>query len=362
MDLFAPFRGRRAHVAVLALLLGAGTPAIALAQQAPPSPPPPKVVAAEAQERVMAPRVVVPGTVRSRQDAVIAAEVAGRVTWIAEAGTRLRAGDPIARLDDRELSLRAEELDAQIRSLQAQLGFQSREAQRLEKLAAGNNATISRLEESQTRRDTLTQDLARMKVQRERVALDLQRTVVRAPFDGQIAARSIEVGEFSSPGARIARLVAVDDVEIRAQAPVALAPLLREGMEVELGEGEARRTARISRIIPIGESQSRTFEVRIAVPDGRWIVGGAVRIALPSGEPQTVVAVHRDALVLRSGGTFLFRVNAENKAERLTIRTGTENGEWVEVLGGVAIGDRVVIRGAERLRDGQAVDTAPRLS
>ncbi len=358
-----PASSRRVVAAAL-LVSSAVLAAPAFAQQpgGPPAPPPPKVVAGKAEQRLMAPHISVPGTVRSRQDAEVAAEVAGRVTWVAEAGTRLNEGDPIARLDTRELALRAEELDAQIRSLQSQLAFQTREAQRLEKLAAGNNTTLSRLEEAQSRRDVLAQDLSRVRTQRERVAFDMERAVVRAPFAGQIARRMVEVGEESSPGAKVARLVAVDDVEVRVQAPVALAPTLREGMEVALGEGADQRMGRISRIIPIGEAQSRTFEVRVAVPEGAWVVGGAVRVALPSGQAQQVVAVHRDALVLRAGGTYLFRVNAENKAERLTVRTGTELGEWVEIVGEVGAGDRVVVRGAERLRDGQAVDLDPRVS
>lgn len=357
-----PAPSRRAFAAVILAATALSAAPVSAQQGGPPAQPPAKVVAGSAEQRLMAPHIAVPGTVRSRQDAEVAAEIAGRVTWVAEAGGKVKEGDPIARLDTRELALRADELDAQIRSLQSQLAFQTRETGRLEKLAAGNNTTLSRLEEAQSRRDMLAQDLSRVRTQRERVALDMERAVVRAPFAGQIASRMLEVGEYSSPGAKVARLVAVDDVEVRVQAPVALAPQLREGMEVALGEGGATGFGRISRIIPIGEAQSRTFEVRVAVPEGSWVVGGAVRVSLPSAEPQRVVAVHRDALVLRGGGTYLFRVNAENKAERVTVRTGTELGEWVEVLGEVGAGDRIVLRGAERLRDGQAVDLDPRVS
>lgn len=363
-----PFMRRRnarlanARMAAAAALFAASLlPTTAAAQQpgSPPAQPPAKVVAGLAEQRTMAPHIAVPGTVHSRQDAEVAAEIAGRVTWVAEAGARVEAGDPIARLDTRELALRGEELEAQIRSLQSQLTFQTREAQRLEKLAAGNNTTVSRLEEAQSRRDTLAQDLARVRTQRERVALDMERAVVRAPFAGQIATRMLEVGEYSSPGAKVARLVAVDDVEVRVQVPVALAPQLREGMEVGLGDGGAAGQGRISRIIPVGEAQSRTFEVRVALPDGHWVVGGAVTVSLPSSAAQQVVAVHRDALVMRAGGTYVFRLNAENKAERLTVSTGTELDGWVEIQGGVDAGDRIIVRGAERLRDGQTVDPEP---
>lgn len=357
-----------APLLAVALLLPA---APALAQQGgPPQQPPPKVVVSAAETRMMAPQLQVPGTVHSRQDAAVAAEVAGRVTWVAEAGTRLAEGEPIARLDDRALLLEVQQLDAQIKSLLSQAEFQTRELNRLQQLAEKGSAPLSRLEEAASRREVLAQDLVSARARRDRVALDIERAVVRAPFAGQIASRMLEVGEYSSPGAKVARLVAVDQVEVRAQAPVGLAGNLREGMAVAL-EGEMFGPSQaaegtISRIIPVGEGQSRTFEVRVALPrptaDRPWIVGSAVRVALPSAAPEQVVAVHRDALVLRGSGTFLFRVNAENKAERLAIRTGTGSGEWVEVDGGLAPGDRVVTRGAERLRDGQQVDLDPKVS
>jgi RND family efflux transporter MFP subunit len=340
---------------------GATVPARAQ-QAAPPAPPPAKIRAMVAEERLMAPHLDVPGTVRSRQDAKIAAEVSGRIVWIAEAGTRLKSGDPVARIDNHELRLRAQELDAQITSLKSQLDYQSREAARQEKLAASASATLSRLEESQSRRDVLAQDLSRTRIQRERVGLDLERTTVRAPFDGQIASRMIETGEYSAPGADIVRLVAVDDVEVRAQVPVSLASRLAEGMEVQLNGDGGTAVGRITRLIAIGEAQSRTFEVRVSLPVGTWVVGQAMRVAVPSGDSHPAVAVHRDALVLRGNGVFLFRVTAENKVERLNVTTGAAAGTWIEVLGDLKPGDAVVVRGAERLREGQAVDRDPKIS
>ncbi|MFM2044119.1 MAG: hypothetical protein RLY86_2695 [Pseudomonadota bacterium] len=357
------------HLRAVLLALPVGVslavlPFTASAQGAPGgAPPPAKVVVQPAEIRTIALRIEVPGTVHSRQDAEIAAEVAGRVTWVAEAGTRVAAGEPVARLDDRVLVLEQQGLAAQIESLKSQLEFQTREVARLTELAARGSAPQSRLEEGTSRRDVLAHDLVQARVRHDRIALDLERTVVRAPFAGQIAARMIEVGEFSNPGADVVRLVAVDDVEVRVQAPVAIAPHLREGMAVALGDGSM---GHISRLIPVGEERSRTFEVRVALPaaqgDAPWIVGGAVTVALPAAAAQQVTAVPRDALVLRGNGTFVFRVKPDGTAERLAVQVGTSDGPWVQVTGGISAGDSLVIRGAERLREGQAVETGPRVS
>ena len=70
---------------------------------------------------------------------------------------------------------------------------------------------------------------------------------------------------------------------------------------------------------------------------------------------RSVVAVPRDAVVLRPEGDFVLRVTAEGKAERLAVATGPEVGELVEVTGGVKPGDRLIVRGGERVEAGQAV-------
>jgi len=308
--------------------------------------------------RAMAPLIQVPGTVHSRQDAKVASEVSGRVVWVAEPGTRVVAGDPIARIDDQVVRLQLDELEAQIRSLQAQFDFQAREVARLEKLAATKSTPLSRLEEAVSRRDMLAQDLVRGRVQQQKLTIDRDRAEVRAPFAGQVAARMIEVGEYSVPGREVARLVAVDDIEVRAQVPVALANFLREGQEVDIAGDGGKASAAVTRLILVGEAQSRTFEIRLTPTSGRWIVGGAVRVSLPTAVETSVLAVHRDALVLRADGTSIFKVS-DGKARHVPVHIGMEMGEWVEIRGELTPGDAVVVRGAETLRDGQAVEMEP---
>ena len=114
--------------------------------------------------------------------------------------------------------------------------------------------------------------------------------------------------------------------------------------------------ASIRALVPVGDTISRTMEIRVTVPKGkRFVVGTAVQIGVPSSEPEQVVAVPRDALILRREGAYVFRIKEDNTAERLLVRTGAATGNVVAVSGGIENGDRVVVRGGERLRPGQAV-------
>lgn len=110
---------------------------------------------------------------------------------------------------------------------------------------------------------------------------------------------------------------------------------------------------------PAGEDASRQLEVRVALDDTALPVGTPVTVGLPSAVPRTVVAVPRDALVLRSEGDYVVRIDAGERATRLPVRAGAELDDLVEVEGNVRPGDRLVVRGGERVEPGQSVRIEP---
>jgi hypothetical protein len=111
--------------------------------------------------------------------------------------------------------------------------------------------------------------------------------------------------------------------------------------------------------VPVGDESSRQSELRIALDSSRWPIGAALQVGLPSAAPRDVVAVPRDALVLRPNETFVVRIGADDTAQRVPVRTGTAQGELIEVIGAVSAGDRLVVRGGERLAPGQRVRIEP---
>ena len=170
--------------------------------------------------------------------------------------------------------------------------------------------------------------------------------------------RLAQVGEFVNRGIPVARLVDIESREIRAQAPLNVSPFLREGLEVTVQHQGRQSLSPVTRVIPVGDDRSRMFEVRIASDDPAWVIGSPVRIALPNSDPRELVAIPRDALVLRGSEMFVLRVLDDNTVEKISVDTGIGLGDMVEVIGNVAGGDRVVTRGAERLQPGQAVVVA----
>ncbi len=318
-------------------------------------PPPAPVRVSLAEVRSMASTVLAPGTVVSRQDAAVAAEVPGRLTWVADVGVEVEAGDVIARIDDHRLQLQLQDNEATIRRLEASLAYSDKQLTRQRQLASQNIAAKNALDEIEAQRDMTAQDLVQARVARDQTLYQIDNSSIRAPFGGRIVERYRDAGEYIQVGGEAARLVDTRNVEVRAQAPLSAAAHISEGMEVSVREGQHERRSPIRAVIPVGDERSRMIEVRIALDGADWVIGSAVRVALPVEEPVEVVAVPRDALVLRQNAIFVFRLNDDDTVDQVAVTTGVGSGSFIEVRGEIRGGDPVVIRGAERLRPGQRV-------
>jgi RND family efflux transporter MFP subunit len=298
----------------------------------------------------------VPGTIISRNDASLAAEVAGKINWIAEVGSTVRKGEPVATVEDAIYRLQEVEYRGVLEREQSRVAFLSREVQRLTTLAAENIAAENLLDQTQTDLAEARNNVAVAESRLRQVQIQLSRAKIEAPFNGIVTERIVSLGEHIQVGEDVVRLVEPDNLEVVARAPLSSIRYIEVGSELPV-VGELHSGAGAVRtIVPFRDGRSHLFELRLTVPaeDG-WRVGESVRLDVPSAEPIEVLAVPRDALVLRREGTSVFRLDDENTAERLTVTTGVGAGGMIQITSGLKAGDRVVIRGAERLRSGQKV-------
>ena len=296
------------------------------------------------------------GTVVSRNDARIAAETPGRLTWVAEPGTEIERGGVIARIDDATLRLRLRENDATIARLEANRKYQDSQVARFQRLLEQKIASQAQLDEAVAQRDMTAEEINLARVTRAQTVHDIERARVTAPFAGQIVERLHQPGEFVAAGGEVARLVDITHVEVRAQAPMQVAGFARSGREVRvIDHGNREVRSPIRAVIPVGDERSRQMEVRVALPDGIWPIGSPVSVELPTSAPLSVVAVPRDAVILRNDDAYVLRVTPGGKVERVPVSTGIGSGGLIEIRGKVSAGDRVVVRGGERLQPGQNV-------
>lgn len=317
--------------------------------------PPARVEVTLAEERLMAPTITVAGTVISLNNSEIATEVEGVITSIGQVGTVVSKGDVIATLDSRLLDIAVTRATAAVKRLEADMVFREQDVERFQNLAARDNASKARLQEVIARKNMLEQDILDARAQLKRATDDKARAQIRAPFSGTIVTRLANSGEYMNVGETIVRLVDTENIEVAMPAPIKITPYLKAGALVAAENTSDSRQLPIRTVVQVGDPVSRMVEVRLSASETDWLVSTPVAINLPSAEAVMSVAVPRDAVVLRAGTMYVYRINDDMTAEQVSVDLRQAVGLWVPVADGVEAGDRIVVRGAERLQPGQAV-------
>ncbi len=310
---------------------------------------------AQASVQSLAPVTIVPGTVVSRNDAKLAAEVSGRLITVADVGTIAAAGDVVAQIEDTALKLRQTEQQAEVEREHARLKYLESEERRFEKLAKSNLAAVTKLDETRSDRDVSRGDLRVAQSRLAQIEDQLTRTRMTAPFGGIVVERLMMPGERVNPGTNVVRMVDQQHLEVVARAPLEYFSVVRPGQQLLLKTGATSSTGEVRTVVAVGSENTHQFELRLDIESNLFPVGQTLRVSVPTADPRDALVVPRDALVLRPEGIFVFVIAADNTARQLMVTTGIGADTMIEVKGEVHTGDRVVIRGNERLRSGQTV-------
>ena len=229
--------------------------------------------------------------------------------------------------------------------------------------------------EAGPRVETIAQAQARVALQESRVDLiedRIRKFTIFAPFDGYVTAEHTEVGEWVSSADPIAEIIALERVEILSSVPAEQAVRLKRGAEIRVEFQELPGEVfmgTVERVVPIADSRTRTFPVNIRlqnrIKDQRPVLmaGMLARAVLPTGGRAIMPLVPKDALVLNGSRRYVFLVRAGSSQTGHTVRSvpvtlGVADAGLVQVDGDLNAGDLVVVRGNERLKDGQDVSIA----
>jgi len=353
-DILQMNRGKMKKLVTLlgVFAVATGIQAVAVAQH---KPPPPNVRVARASIQSLAPSTLVPGTVISRNDAKLAAEVTGQLLEVAEVGTVAARGDVVAKIEDTVIRLRKDELQAEVERAMARLKYLESEEQRYVKLAESNLAAATKLEETLSDRDVSRSDLQIAKVRLAQVEDQLARTSIKAPFGGIVVERLTMPGERVDTGRNVVRMVDQQHLEVIARAPLEYYSFVRPGQQLEVRTGTVLANGFVRTVVAVGSENTHQFELRLDIESDRFPVGQTLRVSIPTSDIRKALLVPRDALVLRPDGSSVFVVDKEGKARQVTVATGIGTGQQIEVIGDLGDGDTVIIRGNERLRPGQVV-------
>ncbi|MDR0716206.1 MAG: efflux RND transporter periplasmic adaptor subunit [Azoarcus sp.] len=290
------------------------------------------------------------GTLVSNESVVLHPEMSGRVAAIHfRDGSAVRRGAVLIELDA------AVQL-AELQQANAELALAQSNARRIEDLFARKFVSSSARDEA----------ASRLEVARASVALArarLERTRIRAPFDGIVGIRKVSVGDYVRDSDVLVNIEDIDTLKLDFRLPEIFLGRLRPGQMLEISSDVAPGETfpgRVDAIDPQVDAEGRAvlLRARLANDEGRLRPGVFARVRLIVEERDGVLMAPEAALVPAPGQTqFVYRVE-EGRARRVEVRTGMRRAAEVEIVEGLSPGDRVVVAGQLKLRDGAPVTVA----
>jgi multidrug efflux system membrane fusion protein len=303
------------------------------------------------------------GSITAVHQVTVSPEVDGAVTRILfQAGATVKKGDLLVQLNDAPEQADLNAMHAQQRLAQTALDRQRR-------LIESGFVAQAQLDQAQSQHDAAAANTARLQ------ALIAQKQI-RAPFDGVLGVREVEVGQYLKAGADVTSITQPSPLYVNFTLPEQAQPRVGIGQDVTFtvdAHGERTFTARVAVIDPQVTAETRTVKVQALAenPDGVLASGMFANVNLVMPPRTGALTVPETAIDYTVGGAFVYVIQEETnpdtkatalKVHRIAIEAGERQGNRVAVTGGLNAGDRIVSAGQIRLFEGATVvlgDHAP---
>ena len=340
------------------------------------------------------------GTLAAVDQVTISSEADGKVSRIlADLGDRVKAGQPLIQVDREKQQYNFDQQRASLEKALAQLGAPDPqhlpEAEKTPDVQKAS-ADLAQAKQAYDRASQLftrtlvprqTLDDAATAVQSKQASYDLslqnaknlrasiqaseasmkladrqlRDTEIRAPFDGIVEKRLVNLGELVKTQMPVMAVVRVDPLKVIAEIPEKMAPWIKEGQPVQLhvdAYPDRAFIGKVSRISPAVNTATRAFPFEALIPnhDATLKPGTFARVHIESGKVDSVLTLPYSAMQYRYGVNRVFLVEGDKLAVR-ELRVGDRLGDRIEILSGVKAGDRVVANDIDKLTDGMPVKT-----
>jgi membrane fusion protein (multidrug efflux system) len=341
----------------LLCLLAIVLPQLLFAADAPPAA---KVMVAESRLEQLNPTIRLTGIIDFDRISEVSGEISGLITrQNAVEGALVKQGDVLVELNTDLIQKDMDIKRAERAQVTADLDKVGRTMKRLESLLKKNSASRQAYDDArfdhralQKKRETLDGEL-------ERLSLQLDKSVVRAPFDGMVLEKLKEQGEWLAPGTPVCRLAASSNLVAKVSLPENLFSFQQQGTEVPVSliASGLELKGQVDSISPVVDLRSKSSLLKIRLPYHPGMIQNmSVSVEVSAGDRREILLLPRDALMRMKGADFVYAVK-QDKAVLTPVKVvsrGNENvGVEIEDLGA---GIKVVVDGNDRLRPDQPVE------
>jgi len=333
------------------------------------------VTTTRVESRTVERSVEATGTLAAWDEVIVSSEIQGTVSKIkADLGDRVKAGDALAILDQREASLNLEQAKAAhqsaLRALdreKAKLEDANANFKRYEELFKKGMVSVSQFDNIRTGRDVAEAQLheSEARVEEASARHDLAKkrmsdTVVKAPISGEVSRRFVSTGESIKEKSQLFTVVSTGTLKFRGTVAESAVPRIRTGQQVLVTvEAFKDKTfkGRLTRISPALDTQTRTLEIEAEVPNAGGVLkpGFFARGLVLTQKENGVPFVPEEAVYSFVGINKVFVVNGDT-AKELSVTMGVKDGQMIEISGApLKSGDIVAASNLQNLYDGAKV-------
>ncbi|WP_338608911.1 efflux RND transporter periplasmic adaptor subunit [Pelagibacterium nitratireducens] len=370
-----PVRRRWAGAAIVLLILAGGGFALSGAFDAPqaqdvadPVTAEPRVMQLHTSEvydvapRDLSEAIAFTGSVRPVRSADISAQVAGIANQVhVQAGDTVSEGDVLVEIDATDLNLQLRQQQSALNSTEIQLNAARQTLDRVRSLAERGSTPQATLDAAISDVDGLEASLASLQSQVEQVETNIERTLVRAPFDGTVSRRMVEPGQVVGQGAVVMSLVDLSRLTVDAMVPLAQTASIAAGQTASLevhGLDGAVFEAAVERINPVAEEGTRSVVVHLGLDnrDAQLRGGMFVTGRIVTESSSDAIAVPQDAVLGSEGERYVLAVvDGEVTRQPVSVEKVWDRLGLIEISDGVAAGEVVVALPLSGLEAGQNV-------
>jgi RND family efflux transporter MFP subunit len=327
---------------VLSLLTACG-------DQAPPAPTSAaagsKLVTLTAGEQVTPSELMLDGVVEAVHQATLSAQTAGRVAEVAvDINDRVQEGQLLVRLRAYEQVAGLGQAQAALAAARAQDAQASVQHDRIRDMYERKVVARATFDEAVAARDAAAANLAATRAALTSAQEGVAYTELRAPYAGVVTSKRVQAGEAVAPGTPLLTIASLDEVRVVAEVPQSAARAVQESRVAHVYVGDERITAAAITMYPSAEPQSGTFRARVDLPTGAKQLppGTFAKVGLVVGESNRIL-VPFSAVIERSELRAIYVVTPAGEVVLRQVRLGRRAGDEVEVIAGLARGEKVAV-------------------
>lgn len=301
-----------------------------------------------------------PGEVRARYEPDLAFRIGGKVSRrLVEEGQRVKANQPLAELDPQDVHLQLEATRAQVAAAEANLNLVKAERDRYKTLMDRQLVSRSQYDNSENLYRSGLARLKQIKAEFDVASNQAGYAVLRAPQDGVVARRAVEVGQVVAAGQTVFTLATDGEREVLISLPEQGFGRFHVGQPVSVelwSQPDQRFSGKIRELSPAADPKSRTFAARITFTAGKVPaeLGQSARVFIQTAN-SVALSVPLSAVSAENGAAYVWLVEANNTLKKLPVRVGAFGEKNVPVLEGLKADDWVVAAGVHVLHEGQQV-------